>query len=300
MLLLTGLGALFLAVVAVVVALTAGRPERAVARTLKAADSGYRLATPAAAAGPRRTGSIPRPALAVGQALTPPAMSDSIRRRLDQAGNPTWLSAESVVAWKGLGLFFGAIAGLLLGFLLAGPLTWIVWIAAGAALGFFAPDLLVMHLAQERQEEIRRNLPDVMDTLVVSVEAGLGFEAAVAQVVRNGRGPMIGEFARVLHEMQIGRPRVEAVRDLAARTNVAELRAFASAIVQATTLGVPLGKVLRQQSGELRLRRRQRAEELAQRVPVKILFPMVLCIFPAIFIIVLGPGVIRILEGLGG
>jgi tight adherence protein C len=300
MLLLTGLGALFRAVIAVVVALTAGRPERAVARTLKAADAGYRLATPAAAAGPRRTGSIPRPALAVGQALTSPTMSDSIRRRLDQAGNPPWLSAESVIAWKGLGLFFGAIAGLLLGFLLAGPLTWIVWIVAGAALGFFAPDLLVMHLAQERQEEIRRNLPDVMDTLVVSVEAGLGFEAAVAQVVRNGRGPMIGEFARVLHEMQIGRPRVDAVRDLAARTNVAELRAFASAIVQATTLGVPLGKVLRQQSGELRLRRRQRAEELAQRVPVKILFPMVLCIFPAIFIIVLGPGVIRILEGLGG
>jgi tight adherence protein C len=205
-----------------------------------------------------------------------------------------------VVAWKGLGLFCGAMAGLLFGVLLSGPLTWVVWIAAGGALGFFAPDLLVMHLAQERQEEIRRNLPDVMDTLVVSVEAGLGFEAAVAQVVRNGRGPMIGEFARVLHEMQIGRPRVDAVRDLAARTNVTELRAFASAIVQATTLGVPLGKVLRQQSAELRLRRRQRAEELAQRVPVKILFPMVFCIFPALFVVVIGPGVIRILEGFGG
>ena len=297
MLLLTGIGALALAVIAVVVALTVGRPERAVARTLKAADAGYRLTTPAA---PSRTGSIPRPAHVVGQALTPPTMAQSLRRRLDQAGNPTWLSADSVVAWKGLGLFCGAMAGLLFGVLLSGPLTWVVWIAAGGALGFFAPDLLVMHLAQERQEEIRRNLPDVMDTLVVSVEAGLGFEAAVAQVVRNGRGPMIGEFARVLHEMQIGRPRVDAVRDLAARTNVTELRAFASAIVQATTLGVPLGKVLRQQSAELRLRRRQRAEELAQRVPVKILFPMVFCIFPALFVVVIGPGVIRILEGFGG
>jgi tight adherence protein C len=300
MLLLTGLGALALAVIAVVFALTVGRPERAVARTLKTADAGYRLATPTTAARPARTGSIPRPAHVVGQALTPPAMSESIRRRLDQAGNPTWLSADSVVAWKGVGLFAGGIAGLLLGVLLANPLTWVVWIAVGGALGFFAPDLLVMHLAQERQEEIRRNLPDVMDTLVVSVEAGLGFEAAVAQVVRNGRGPMIGEFARVLHEMQIGRPRVDAVRDLAARTNVAELRAFAAAIVQATTLGVPLGKVLRQQSSELRLRRRQRAEELAQRVPVKILFPMVFCIFPALFVVVLGPGVIRILESFGG
>ena len=106
-----------------------------------------------------------------------------------------------------------------------------------------------------------------MDTLVVSVEAGLGFEAAVAQVVRNGRGPMIGEFARVLHEMQIGRPRVDAVREMAARTNVAELRAFASAVVQATTLGMPMGKVLRQQSGELRLRRRQRAEEARPERP---------------------------------
>ncbi len=175
-----------------------------------------------------------------------------------------------------------------------------MWIVVGAAAGFFAPDLLVLHLAQERQEDIRRTLPDILDTLVVTVEAGLGFEAALAQVVQNGRGPMVGEFARVLHEMQIGRPRVDALREMAARTNVTELRAFASAVVQATTLGIPMAKVLRQQAAEMRLRRRQRAEELAQKVPVKILFPMILCIFPALFVVVIGPGVIRIVEAFGG
>ena len=147
--------------------------------------------------------------------------------------------------------------------------------------------------------EIRRTLPDIMDTLVVTVEAGLGFEAALAQVVRNGRGPMVGEFARVLHEMQIGRPRVDALREMAVRTSVNELKSFSSAVVQATTLGVPMAKVLRQQAAEMRLRRRQRAEELAQKVPVKILFPMIFCLFPALFVVVIGPGVIRLLDAFG-
>jgi tight adherence protein C len=169
----------------------------------------------------------------------------------------------------------------------------------GSAAGLFAPDLLISHLASERQQEIRRTLPDIMDTLVVTVEAGLGFEAGLAQVVTNGRGPLVGEFARVLHEMQIGRPRVEALREMAARTEVAELKAFAAAVVQATTLGIPMAKVLRQQSEEMRVRRRQRAEELAQKVPVKILFPMILCLLPALFVVVIGPGIIKLLDVFG-
>jgi tight adherence protein C len=131
---------------------------------------------------------------------------------------------------------------------------------------------------------------------VVTVEAGLGFEAALAQVVHNGRGPMVGEFARVLHEMQIGRPREEALREMGSRTSVAELKAFASAVVQATALGVPMANVLRQQAAEMRIRRRQRAEEQAQKVPVKILFPMVICLLPALFVVIIGPGMIKLLA----
>ena len=143
---------------------------------------------------------------------------------------------------------------------------------------------------------MRRTLPDTLDTLTVSVEAGLGFDAALAQVTRYGRGPLAGEFARVLQEMQIGRSRVDALRALAQRTNVTELKSFCAIVVQATELGVPIANVMREQSREMRIRRRQHAEELAQKIPVKILFPLIFCLFPALFIVVLGPGMIRILD----
>lgn len=298
LLLLSGLGALFLAIVAAVVAVTGGSDRRAVARTLQAADQGYRL-LPLAPADGRPHGALVDHARSVGRRLTPAGAFEGLGRRLDQAGNPSWLAMDALLAYKGVLLFVGAAVGLLLAVVLAGPVGAVVWVVAGAATGFFAPDLLVLHLAQERQQEIRRTLPDIMDTLVVTVEAGLGFEAALAQVVRNGRGPMVGEFARLLHEMQIGRPRVDALREMAARTNVNELKSFASSAVQATTLGVPMGKVLRQQAAEMRVRRRQRAEELAQKVPVKILFPMIFCLFPALFVVVIGPGLIRMLDAFG-
>jgi tight adherence protein C len=118
----------------------------------------------------------------------------------------------------------------------------------------------------------------------------------LAQITRYRRGPLAGEFARVLQEMQIGRSRVEALRALAARTSVAELKAFCAIVVQASELGVPIANVMREQAREMRVRRRQRAEELAQKVPVKILFPLIFCLFPALFIVVLGPGVINILH----
>jgi tight adherence protein C len=301
-LLVTGLGALGVAVVVAAVGLTGGDARSAVAQTVKTADHGYRL--PLARANMAAEGRAPWSpsgvARSVGRALTLRPMLDGLARRLDQAGNPTWLAGDAVLGYKGMLLFAGAVAGLVLSVLISGnPFAALAWTAVGAVAGFFAPDLIVLHLAQERQEEIRRTLPDIMDTLVITVEAGMGFEAALAQVVHNGRGPMVGEFARVLHEMQIGRRRVDALRDMAVRTNVAELRAFSSAVVQATTLGITMGNVLRQQSGEMRVRRRQRAEELAQKVPVKILFPMIFCIFPVLFVVVVGPGVIRIIDAFG-
>ncbi|HEX7744934.1 MAG TPA: type II secretion system F family protein [Micromonosporaceae bacterium] len=300
-LLLAGLGALFLGLVVGLTALIPEEGRAAVNRTLKTVDQGYRVAPPTAHASTAAhlPGALARQVRAVGRALTPPGAYHGLSRRLDQAGNPSWLGMDAVLAYKGALLFVGAATGLLLAVLFGASLGAVLWVVIGAAAGFFAPDLLVLHLAQDRQEEIRRTLPDIMDTLVVTVEAGLGFEAALAQVVRNGRGPMVGEFARVLHEMQIGRPRVDALREMAARTSVAELKAFASSTVQATTLGIPMARVLRQQAAEMRLRRRQRAEEQAQKVPVKILFPMILCIFPALFVVVIGPGVIRLMSAFG-
>lgn len=295
--LLLGIAALILAFLVAAAGLTAETGRDAVTRTLRTVNEGYRIAPPTetATGGPAAS----RRARAVGRALTPPGALASLNRRLDQAGNPSWLSTEAALAYKGLLLFAGALAGLLLAAVFGGSPGSFLWVVVGAAAGFFAPDLLALHLAQERQEEIRRTLPDIMDILVVTVEAGLGFEAALAQVVNNGRGPMVGEFARVLHEMQIGRPRVDALRQMAARTNVSQLKSFASAAVQASTLGIPMAKVLRQQAAEMRLRRRQRAEELAQKVPIKILFPMIFCIFPALFVVVMGPGIIKLMTVFG-
>jgi tight adherence protein C len=158
--------------------------------------------------------------------------------------------------------------------------------------------MIVYEIGYHRQETIRRNLPDILDTLTVSVEAGLGFDAAVTYVVRHGKGPLQGEFARMLQEVQLGLSRTDALRSLALRTRIIELKAFCAIVVQATELGVPIANVLREQSREMRIRRRQRAEEMAQKVGVKIVFPLVFCIFPMILIIVLGPGVLRIMQAL--
>jgi tight adherence protein C len=155
---------------------------------------------------------------------------------------------------------------------------------------------MIYNNGAKRQEELRVSLPDVLDTLTISVEAGQGFDAALAQVSRNGKGPMVGETARVLQEMRIGKSRTEALRSMAARTTVSELKGFTSAIVQASELGVPVAQVLREQSREMRIRRRQRAEEQAQKVPIKLLFPTLFCLFPALFVVILGPGILRIMA----
>jgi tight adherence protein C len=215
--------------------------------------------------------------------------------QLDFAGNPAAWPVERVVSAKGISLVAGIVAGAAFGFLWAGPSRALLCGVLGALVGFFGPDLMIQNIAQKRQEEIRLTLPDVLDTLTVSVEAGQGFDAALAQVSRNGKGPIVGETARVLQEMRIGKSRAEALRSMAARTTVAELKGFASAIVQSSELGVPVGQVLREQSREMRVRRRQRAEEQAQKVPIKLLFPTLFCLFPALFVVILGPGVLRMM-----
>jgi tight adherence protein C len=230
--------------------------------------------------------------------LSPASVTGTLQRRLDLAGNAPGWTVDRILAWKGFALLGGAVLGVLIGIHHAA--LALIWAAIGGAAGFFLPDILVYNRGIKRQALILRALPDALDMLTVCVEAGLGFDSAIAQVARNTRGPLAEEFARTLQEMQIGLSRVEALRGMVARTTVAELRTFVSSLVQASELGIPIARVLREQSGEMRVRRRQRAEEQAQKVPVKIMFPLIACLFPALLVIVLGPGVISIAHALFG
>lgn len=225
--------------------------------------------------------------------LSPGGTTDRLVRLLDMAGNPGTWTAERIMGAKGGGLLVGGVLGLVFGGL--GFRGVLIAVAAGAA-GFFLPDLLIYNVALKRQDELRRGLADALDMLTVCVEAGQGFDAALLQVARSTTGPISGEFARVISEIQIGKSRGEAFSSLASRTTVTEAKTFVSALVQADRLGLPIANVLREQSKQMRLVRRQMAEEKAQKVPVKILFPMLLCIFPALFIVIIGPGAIKIVE----
>ena len=234
----------------------------------------------------------------LAKALSPPGLRSTLQRRLDLAGNPPRWTSDWILALKGLALFVLALLGGLIE--LRHLALAILCTGLGGAAGFFLPDLLLYNMGQKRQALIQRALPDALDMLTVCVEAGLGFDAALAQVARNTSGPLAAEFARTLQEMQIGNARSRALRGMGDRTTVPELRAFVSALVQAGELGISIANVLREQAKQMRLRRRQRAEEKAQKVAVKILFPLVGCLFPALFVAVLGPGAITIVHTLSG
>ena len=300
MLLVFGLACLSVAVLAMALAFVGEGAERAgVSRSLAAIERRYGAAYESPQDRPFSE-RVLRPLGAkignLGSVLTPSGGLARIQRQLDYLGNPPGWPVERVVAAKGVGLVCGAVGGLMFGLLMGGLSSIVVWTALGTVFGFLGPDLMIYNNGVKRQQEIRASLPDVLDTLTISVEAGQGFDAALAQVSRNGRGPLVGEAARVLQEMRIGKSRTEALRAMAARTTVAELKGFAAAVVQASDLGVPVAKVLREQSKEMRLKRRQRAEEMAQKVPIKILFPTLFCLFPALFVVILGPGVLNIMK----
>jgi tight adherence protein C len=224
--------------------------------------------------------------------LSPSGTGQRLVRQLDSAGNPKPWTVESIMGAKGVALLLAAVLGLFLGggFTAKGLLIMV----AAAAAGFFLPDLLLYNIAVHRQEQLRRGLADALDMLTVCVEAGQGFDAALMQVARSVGGPLGGEFTRALQEIQLGMARGEAFAGVARRCGISEMRTFVTALVQADRLGLPIGGVLRQQANQMRLIRRQRAEEKAMKVPVKILFPMLLCIFPAMFIVIIGPAGIRI------
>jgi tight adherence protein C len=237
----------------------------------------------------------------IGRRITPHDSAQRIRHRLDVAGNPAGWDVDRVVATKVLALCAFFAVSLALCLLLGVSLGVALVLCVGSALfGYIAPTLWLYNLGERREESMRTELPDALDVLTISVEAGLAFDAAVARVARNTEGPLANEFARVLQEMQIGVGRVDAIRALGERTHLADLKGFVTAMIQADAFGIPIGQVLRVQSQEMRTKRRQRAEERAQKVPIKILIPLVFFILPALFIAVLGPAVIRIVEDFGG
>jgi tight adherence protein C len=228
---------------------------------------------------------------------TPLDLYGRTSRLIVLAGNPPGLKAERVVAFKVVFAIVGLVCGMAISSVL--PLPGSVKLAAivlFAFMGYTIPSAAVSAKASKRQKEIRKALSDTMDLLTISVEAGLGFDAALAQVVKNVEGPLSQEIARTLQEMQIGVHRMEALRNLSDRTDVEELDGFVLSMIQADKYGVGVANVLRGQSKELRQKRRQRAEETAQKVPLKLLFPTIFMVLPALFIVILGPGAIKVYE----
>lgn len=237
----------------------------------------------------------------VGRKFTPADYADRIRQKLERAGNPPGWNADRVTSLKVVGLGAMFVISLLLAVILNKglPISFVV-VATGSVAGFFTPDMYLYQKGADRAEAMRKTFPDALDLLTISVEAGLGFDAALSHVAKNVEGPLADEFARVLQEMQIGLGRAGALRALGERTTLEEMRGFVSAMVQADAFGIPIGKVLRVQSAEIRVKRRQRAEEQAQKLPVKILFPLILFILPCLFIVVLGPAAISIVATFSG
>jgi len=236
-------------------------------------------------------------ALRLGHRLAGSDSAARIQRKLDLAGNPTGWTVDRVVSGKILLGGFGILAGVFLAVVFGASLTTgIVLVAVGAALGFLGPDFYLYQRAYDRKERLRKELPDAIDLMAISVEAGLGFDAAVQQVSRNTEGPLAEEFARMLREMQLGTGRADALRALGERTTLDDVKGFVSAMVQADAFGIPIGQVLRVQSNEMRVKRRQWAETKAQQVPVKITVPLIFCILPCLFMAVMGPAAIQIMN----
>ena len=234
----------------------------------------------------------------VGRHITPQDKMAALRRKLDLAGNPQGWNLDRVVALKALGLMVGGGLGVMLP-LLTGSFAWATVLGIGLAiLGYFLPNMVLYQIAYGRSQEIQRGLPDALDLLTVSVEAGMGFDAALANVARNTDGPLADEFFRVLQEMQLGSGRLEAMRALSDRTDVRDLQSFINSMIQADAFGIPIANVLRVQAKEMRVKRSQRAEEAAQKVPVKILFPLIFFILPALLVVVVGPAGISVMQNL--
>ncbi|WP_350002051.1 type II secretion system F family protein [Pseudarthrobacter sp. WHRI 8279] len=235
----------------------------------------------------------------IGRRLTPPAYVAFLDRLLALAGRPASMPLGKVLGSK---LAIG-LAGITVGIYLTAIGSTPLMKLAGLFLlflGYFIPDLLLYSKGQERQKIMQLELANTLDQMLISVEAGLGFEGAMARAGENGKGPLAEELVRTLQDMQVGRSRRESYTALAERTNIPELRSFVQAVVQADTYGIAISRVLRVQAKVMRVKRRQRAEEKAMKLPVMILFPLLFFIFPVLFIAILGPAVINTVVTFSG
>ena len=232
--------------------------------------------------------------------ITSSSFTERTEKRLAMAGNPgdmrvsDWLGVKAIGAAIG-GIGFFLLFGVLGGDLVLGVLLGLV----GAAIGYVGPEFWLGRRVKARQKKILIGIPDALDLLTISVRAGLGFDAALGKVVEKMVGPLVDEFRRALAEVRVGKTRRDALRDIVPRTEVQPLTNFIGAIIQAEQLGVSISKVLQVQSEQLRIERRQRAEEQAAQAPIKMLFPLVGCIFPSLFVVILGPAIILIVQNLG-
>jgi tight adherence protein C len=223
--------------------------------------------------------------------ISPAGMVETLERRVE-------LSAVGWPVERFLAIKLVGAVGLLLGGLVwasaSGSSTGVLLALAGAVVGYLLPDVILSRMAATRQQAIINALPDTLDQLTICVEAGLGFDSALARTARAGQGPLAHEIVRLLQDLRVGVPRAEALDALLARTDVPELRQFVHSVIQAETYGVPVSKVLRAQATEQREKRRFRAEERAMKLPVKVIFPLVFCILPVLFIVVISPAFIKL------
>ena len=227
--------------------------------------------------------------------FTPLGYLNKLQHKLLLAGSPGNLDAPSLVVIKVFTTIFGIVLAFFAQRVAGSAFQRLVLILFPIVLGFFGPDAWLSRKVEERRSSMQRSLPDVLDLLVISVEAGLGFDSALARVVSTVPGALTEEFFRMLQETRVGVSRRDAMRHLMERSDLDELRS-SLAMMQAEAFGVAIARVLRVQADEMRVKRRQRAQEKAFAAPVKIVFPLVFCIFPALFIVLLGPAAIQISE----
>lgn len=241
------------------------------------------------------TAADTRSLVGLGLRMTPKGYTGWLDKLLSRAGRPASMPLERLLIAKPALALIAAVIGVIL--LVKSPTGPILLLAiALTALAYFIPDVLIHGRGAKRQKAIELELPNTLDQMLISVEAGLGFETAMARAGQNGKGPLAEELVRTLQDMQVGRSRKDAYLAMSQRTNVPDLRGFVRSVVQADAYGIALASVLRIQAKQMRVRRRQRAEEKAMKLPVKVLFPLIFCILPVLFTAILGPAVITIVA----